>query len=179
MRAVTGSIAAAFNNKLLKRLINQSRPEAARKADPGMPSSHAQSLAFLSTYCVIGKGHSARGVRTRRRTSHRPRAGLQYAIPERPQAVAAGAAVAALGSFLAWLRVRLGFHTADQVLVGCLVGVTSASLWHWLGLQQAFPYMDANPQAGVYLWGITGLAVVAFAGKTVASWYNERSGKRD
>ena len=39
--------------QLLKYVINQSRPEAARKADPGMPSAHANSLAFLSTYVSL------------------------------------------------------------------------------------------------------------------------------
>ena len=31
-------------------MINEQRPALARKEDPGMPSSHANSLAFLSTY---------------------------------------------------------------------------------------------------------------------------------
>jgi hypothetical protein len=39
--------------QVLKYVFNQSRPEAARKADPGMPSSHANSLAFLSTYVSL------------------------------------------------------------------------------------------------------------------------------
>ena len=37
-----GSIANSFLSRALKYAINEQRPENARKADPGMPSSHAQ-----------------------------------------------------------------------------------------------------------------------------------------
>lgn len=152
--ALTGSIVAAFNNKLLKKLINQARPAAARKVDPGMPSSHAQSLAFLTTYAIIGVN----------------------ALQIEPFALSLVpcTAIAMLGLFLAWLRVRLGFHTADQVAVGVAVGVVSASLWYWLGIEYAFPYMFMNEDAVMYLWAITGLAIVIFAGKTVLGWFAEK-----
>lgn len=37
----------------LKAAINQQRPARARKADPGMPSSHANALAFLATSAAL------------------------------------------------------------------------------------------------------------------------------
>ncbi len=37
----------------LKRAINMQRPAYARKQDPGMPSSHASSLAYLAVYLAI------------------------------------------------------------------------------------------------------------------------------
>jgi hypothetical protein len=42
----------------LKFVINESRPPAGRKGDPGMPSSHANSLAFLSTYVSLAAAAS-------------------------------------------------------------------------------------------------------------------------
>lgn len=39
--------------QVLKKLINKQRPKFARKADPGMPSSHASSLAYLSVYMAF------------------------------------------------------------------------------------------------------------------------------
>lgn len=42
--------------KSLKRIIKQERPLSAAhlKADPGMPSSHAQSLGYVALYAAIG-----------------------------------------------------------------------------------------------------------------------------
>lgn len=37
----------------LKKLINAQRPRYAKKTDPGMPSSHASSMAYLSVYMAI------------------------------------------------------------------------------------------------------------------------------
>jgi hypothetical protein len=56
--AIIGAVASAFLNKAAKRALNQRRPDSAagRKADPGMPSSHANSLAFLGTSAAIGLG---------------------------------------------------------------------------------------------------------------------------
>lgn len=37
----------------LKKAINAQRPRYAKKTDPGMPSSHASSLAYLSIYMAV------------------------------------------------------------------------------------------------------------------------------
>ena len=37
----------------LKKVIKIQRPADARKQDPGMPSTHASSLAYLSTYLAV------------------------------------------------------------------------------------------------------------------------------
>merc|ERR1712232_586060 len=97
---IIGSVCAAANCKQLKYLINETRPVGARKADPGMPSSHAQSLAFLSTYAAM-EIHEATGF-----------------VP--------GFGLILGGAFLTWLRVRLGYHTLPQVFVGHTLGVLSA-----------------------------------------------------
>eukprot|EP00249_Psilotum_nudum_P010457 c22555_g1_i1 orf=124-750(+) len=54
--AITGSILNAGNSKILKKIFNQNRPHLALglKADPGMPSSHAQSFGYLGVYAAIG-----------------------------------------------------------------------------------------------------------------------------
>ena len=49
---LSGSVFNSLNSKLLKRLINESRPDGATKLDPGMPSSHAVSLSYLSVYAA-------------------------------------------------------------------------------------------------------------------------------
>ena len=39
--------------QVLKVFINQSRPAGSRLADPGMPSSHANSLGYFGSYVVL------------------------------------------------------------------------------------------------------------------------------
>ena len=39
--------------QVLKAVLNQSRPAGARSSDPGMPSSHANSLGYFGTYVAL------------------------------------------------------------------------------------------------------------------------------
>lgn len=93
---LTGAIGNAFFSRGLKFIINEKRPVGARKKDPGMPSSHAQSLYYFATYATL----------------------LLY---DSGSMIGIGC-VQALGLILASLRVTLGYHTMPQVLVGALAG---------------------------------------------------------
>ena len=98
---------------VLKIILNHKRPESAResnKSDPGMPSSHAQSLAYLGAYAAI----------------------VLCAHPSALHLATTGL-IAAVSLFLAWLRVELGLHSVPQVAVGYLVGCVNASVWYALG----------------------------------------------
>eukprot|EP00929_Paragymnodinium_shiwhaense_P043824 TRINITY_DN22507_c0_g1_i1.p1 TRINITY_DN22507_c0_g1~~TRINITY_DN22507_c0_g1_i1.p1 ORF type:complete len:191 (-),score=27.52 TRINITY_DN22507_c0_g1_i1:366-938(-) len=148
---VLGSICAAANCKLLKWLVNETRPPGARKADPGMPSSHAQSLAFLSTYTAAEI--------------------FDIGGPS----VALAAALLGGGAFLSWLRIRLGYHTVPQVLVGHALGLNSALLWRWFGQAYILDYfLDSRALVGLYC--ATGAFVTVFALIMVRNlWKEERS----
>ena len=39
--------------QVLKVVINESRPAGARSVDPGMPSSHANSLGYFGSYVAL------------------------------------------------------------------------------------------------------------------------------
>ena len=114
---ISGAILNALLSKLLKQLINQARPAGARLADPGMPSSHAQSLGYFATYLSLVAVTAER----------------VPLVPSRaPAALVKAAAVCALlgvGGGAAAHRVRTGLHTWPQITVGWLVGATSATLW--------------------------------------------------
>jgi membrane-associated phospholipid phosphatase len=55
--AVIGGIVNGICSKMLKRAFDQQRPSSARglRTDPGMPSSHAQWLAFFSLYASLSR----------------------------------------------------------------------------------------------------------------------------
>lgn len=104
---VSGSLLNTILGKALKHSLRQPRPQGAAKTDPGMPSSHAVSLSYLSLapliYSLVYGG----------------RASL---------CVLAGALVVAGGVASAW-RVRVGYHTTEQVGAGWALGGLNAAVW--------------------------------------------------
>jgi dolichyldiphosphatase len=146
--ALFGSILNALAGKLLKRLLKHARPPGARKADPGMPSSHGVSLGYLATYGAVAL----------------------LAHPPGDWAPLAAAALEAAGLFLAALRVALGYHTAPQVVVGFAMGAVNAVALHALCVGYALPALAAAPAARGTLYAATGAAIAVFAAQGAASW---------
>ncbi len=109
-----GAILNAVLGKVLKRLIKEARPDGAVLEDPGMPSSHAMALfymtAFITAALCQGKG-----------------LGLPAWWP-----VDYRAAIALVGVYVAvassW-RVFSGLHTQAQIGVGALVGSGVGVAW--------------------------------------------------
>jgi dolichyldiphosphatase len=106
-----GSVLNALLSKLLKRAFKQPRPPGAQEQEPGMPSSHAQSLAFFAVYlslsvCAVDDGALSPALR-----------------------VGAVVALCCTALLLAWARVTSGLHTAAQVCVGLCVGASTAAAW--------------------------------------------------
>lgn len=52
---VLGSVFNVTLSVTLKRVINQERPVANLRSDPGMPSSHAQSISFIVTFSIVSR----------------------------------------------------------------------------------------------------------------------------
>ncbi|GAQ77606.1 lipid phosphate phosphatase [Klebsormidium nitens] len=148
---ILGSIFNSVTGKILKRLINQSRPPLSRKVDPGMPSSHALSLAYFGTYSSLT---------------------ILLWQGLKPSAVIAAICAQALTAFFAWLRIALGYHTPAQVLVGCAVGNVVAISWLAIGERKVLPAI-ASPDGAllrVALFLSTTLLVVAFVAYALRKW---------
>ncbi|PFH56480.1 hypothetical protein XA68_16435 [Ophiocordyceps unilateralis] len=110
-----GQLACETVNLILKRIIKEQRPRRFHGKGYGMPSSHAQFLAFwslsLSLFLLF---------------RHRPRGRNAWSFSHR---LALSAAAIALASLTAWSRLYLGYHSERQVLVGALAGALLALLW--------------------------------------------------
>ncbi|KAJ1408855.1 Phosphatidic acid phosphatase type 2/haloperoxidase [Sesbania bispinosa] len=105
-----GSVLNALLSVWLKRVLNQERPTTL-KSDPGMPSSHAQSI-FFTVFFVILSSIELLGLN-----------GFTIVI---------SALVLAFGSFFSYLRVSQQLHTMNQVIVGAAIGSIFSILWYWL-----------------------------------------------
>ncbi|TKA75718.1 hypothetical protein B0A49_03197 [Cryomyces minteri] len=116
-----GQMSCEALNWALKRLIKEERPRQMNGKGYGMPSSHAQFVAFFSVSLTLflllrHNPHAPHASPTHIPTSFAERALLSLA------ALASAAAVA--GS-----RIYLNYHTPKQVLVGCATGAGFAMVW--------------------------------------------------
>lgn len=51
--AAGGSVINSVLSIILKKALNQERPVANLRSDPGMPSSHAQSISFAVVFAIL------------------------------------------------------------------------------------------------------------------------------
>jgi dolichyldiphosphatase len=116
-----GQLGCEVLNFALKRLIKEERPRQMNGKGYGMPSSHAQFVAYFAvslalflvfrhkpTYHAGRRNHTALSMAER----------LFWSL----MALCMAAAVA-------WSRIYLNYHTQKQVLVGSAAGTVSAIGW--------------------------------------------------
>lgn len=110
MWAVLGSVVNSILSVILKRIFNQERPDSTLRSDPGMPSSHGQSIFFTVVFAILSVVEWL-GVN-----------GFSLIL---------GALILAFGTYLTWLRVSQGLHTISQVAAGAAVGLIFSIFWLW------------------------------------------------
>lgn len=117
-----GQLACEAINLALKRLIKEERPPRMNGKGYGMPSSHAQFVAYfavsMALFLLVRHRPPHPGVRRR---NHTPMSML-----ERTLWSLLGLAMAAA---VAWSRVYLNYHTTRQVFMGSAAGTISAVGW--------------------------------------------------
>lgn len=145
--ALLGSVVNSINGKILKRILNHERPDGAIKADPGMPSSHATSLSYLSVYGAASLAYFKDAAPA-----------LGY-----PAQLAISAVLVVLGIFLSYLRVKTGYHTPPQVIVGYGLGSSTALAWLFVGLTYVRPLLETNPEMLRVLHSLLIIAIGWFA----------------
>ncbi|KAK2591017.1 hypothetical protein QQS21_011295 [Conoideocrella luteorostrata] len=125
-----GQMGCEAVNFLLKRLFKEERPRKIHGKGYGMPSSHAQFLAFWSVSLALflllrHKPHNTSSTSTGSDKSAHSH-GRPWSVLERLGiSVAAGVLAAAT----AWSRIYLNYHTPRQVIAGSVTGVVIALAW--------------------------------------------------
>lgn len=114
-----GQMACEASNFALKRILKEERPRQMHGKGYGMPSSHAQFVAFFSVSLTLFL--LLRHVPRQITPNYRP-----WYFIER-----LGLSILALAGagIVAWSRVYLSYHTPKQVLVGVLAGSVAAVAW--------------------------------------------------
>ncbi|KAE7999967.1 hypothetical protein FH972_004341 [Carpinus fangiana] len=56
--AAMGSVLNSLLSIILKRILNQERPVSTLRSDPGMPSSHSQSIFFTVVFTIVSSNFS-------------------------------------------------------------------------------------------------------------------------
>ncbi|CEG46156.1 dolichyldiphosphatase 1 [Plasmopara halstedii] len=108
-----GQLVSIAINKVLKKLINQPRPEGAYMSGSGMPSAHSQFMGFFAAYFVI---YTSKRLNSRRRL-------------EQGLTIVCAIMVAMLTCYS---RIHLNYHSTDQVVVGVAFGILTGILWYTL-----------------------------------------------
>ncbi|KAK0512800.1 hypothetical protein JMJ35_004817 [Cladonia borealis] len=138
----TGQLGCEALNFLLKRLIKEERPKQMYGKGYGMPSSHAQFLAYfatsLSLFLLLLHHPPAQHYRSERPYSHKP---LNL-----PQKISLSLLTFFLAAAVAASRVYLNYHTPTQVLVGCIAGGVSGLSW--------FVFTECLRRMGWLEWGL-------------------------
>jgi dolichyldiphosphatase len=111
---LVGQLSNVALNGALKRAIGAPRPAGADRDDLGMPSDHAQFMAFWAAYACLFLA---------RRVSFGGRPGWRACL---------GTAVTVLALLVAGSRVYLGYHSPAQIGVGLVVGALVACGWYAL-----------------------------------------------
>ena len=153
-----GSIGNAILSKVLKKLINQTRPPDLDKSnmqvkpsDGGMPSSHAMSLGFIGTFTALN---------------------LPWAQPY----------LLAYSLVSLYYRVEAKLHTWEQVVVGFLLGSTNGYLWYtyalapFTSLLRSYILNDKGvlPTQLLVIPVIVGLLVVGSVERRIAGFLEQR-----
>lgn len=119
---IIGSILSVILCKLIKVMYNEARPSGSPKLDPGMPSSHANSLSFLSSYIAT---------LAFMRSSQVSHSQIFFCL-----------GIPLVAAFLAWLRWALGYHSLRQVLAGWMLGTATGVSWAILGINTLLPLVE-------------------------------------
>ncbi|XP_043701010.1 lipid phosphate phosphatase gamma-like [Telopea speciosissima] len=112
-----GLLISQFLNELVKKSVQQARPETCAMLEMcdshGWPSSHSQYMFFFAVYFTF---LTYRGI------------GLPT---ERQKFIVAS--IPWVSAFLTmYSRVYLGYHTVAQVFAGATLGIVLGALWYWV-----------------------------------------------
>ncbi|XP_004287875.1 PREDICTED: lipid phosphate phosphatase epsilon 2, chloroplastic [Fragaria vesca subsp. vesca] len=110
MWAALGSVVNSILCIVLKKILNQERPVPSLRSEPGMPSSHSQSIFYIFMFAIFS---------------------IVEWLGINEISLITSALALAFGAYLSWLRISQRLHTMSQVVVGAAIGTVFSILWYW------------------------------------------------
>ncbi|AED98215.1 Phosphatidic acid phosphatase (PAP2) family protein [Arabidopsis thaliana] len=150
--AVIGSVSNSVLSVALKRILNQERPVATLRSDPGMPSSHAQSISFISVFSVFS---------------------VMEWLGTNVLSLFLSGFILALGSYFTWLRVSQKLHTTSQVVVGAIVGSVYSTLWYVTWNSLVLEAFTSTFSVQIALFLVAAASALGFAVYVLLNWFKD------
>ncbi|CAH2064438.1 unnamed protein product [Thlaspi arvense] len=149
---IIGSVSNSALSIALKRILNQERPATTLRTDPGMPSSHAQSISFISVFAVLSV--------------------MEWLGTSKVSLLLSGF-ILALGSYFIRLRVSQKLHTSSQVVVGAIVGSVFCVLWYTTWNSLLLETFESSLSLQISVFMVASSFALAFAAYAVLNWFRD------
>ncbi|VVB05287.1 unnamed protein product [Arabis nemorensis] len=150
--AIIGSVSNSALSVVLKRILNQERPATTLRTDPGMPSSHAQSISFISVFAVLSV--------------------MEWLGTNKVSFFLSGF-ILALGSYFIKLRVSQKLHTSSQVVVGAIVGSVFCILWYTTWNSLLLEAFESSLLVQISVFLVAAALALSFAVYVVFNWFKD------
>lgn len=150
--AVIGSVSNSALSVAFKRILNQERPVATLRSDPGMPSSHAQSISFISLFTLFS---------------------VMEWLGTNELSLFLSGLILALASYFTWLRVSQKLHTASQVVVGAIVGSVYSTLWYITWNSLVLEAFASSFSVQVAVFTAAAASALGFAVYVLLNWFKD------
>ncbi|KAJ4872634.1 hypothetical protein Rs2_45695 [Raphanus sativus] len=147
---IIGSVSNAALSVVLKRILNQARPATTSRTDPGMPSTHAQSISFISVFAVLS---------------------VMEWLGITKVSMFLSCLILASCSYFIRLRVSQKLHTSSQVVVGAIVGSVFCIFWYTTWNSLLLEAFESSLLLQISVFLVAAALALAFATHVVLDWF--------
>ncbi|KAG2263724.1 hypothetical protein Bca4012_079598 [Brassica carinata] len=147
---IIGSVSNSALSVVLKRILNQARPATTSRTDPGMPSTHAQSISFISVFAVLF---------------------LMEWLGTSKVSLFLSFLIIASGLYFIRLRVSQKLHTSSQVVVGAIVGSVFCIFWYTMWNSLLLEAFESSLVLQISVFLVAAALTLAFATHVVLNWF--------
>ncbi|CAN6878005.1 unnamed protein product [Brassica oleracea] len=139
---IIGSVSNSALSVVLKRILNQARPATTSRTDPGMPSTHAQSISFISVFAVLS---------------------VMEWLGTSKVSLFLSFLIIASGLYFIRLRVSQKLHTSSQVVVGAIVGSVFCIFWYTMWNSLLLEAFESSLVLQISVFLVAAALTLAFA----------------
>ncbi|CDY65309.1 BnaCnng46570D [Brassica napus] len=165
--AVIGSVSNSALSAALKRILNQERPVATLRSDPGMPSIEAQTkaqvydlleafvihfISFISVFTIFS---------------------VVEWLGTNELSLFLSGLILALASYFIWLRVSQKLHTTGQVVVGAIFGSVYSTLWYITWNSLVLEAYASSFSVQVAVFAVAAASALGFTVYVLLNWFKD------